>query len=682
MNIIDIGICLKIILCVFILYVYIPSKALNFEDESSEYLDKVFISFIHANFITIILVHLLSFLKLFETFSLVFVFFAVYVVYIWVKGGKSPASLADALGMKIIVNILNMSEGKLGLFGELKHGFRKRLNMFFAGVKQFFLKSLTDPFGGLLILFAFSLAAYIRFKHAFSHLYLGASDCYVHLAWLKYLGSNNIYIDGIYPSGYHAIIAALNKIFFIDPYTILRFFGPLAGVLIVLSLYYVLKKNFTSSHIIWLAVCVYGILIDPIFPMDVWRQMSALPQEYAIIFFLPGLHFFDMFYKYNKNIYLLLAGECVALTLLIHPYVTVFLGLGYIVIFLINISKMMNVKKLTEVVVTMLLSIIIGFLPMIIAVLLGMEFHGSLGYIQRSVKLVDELPTQEQLVNPGGLQEINPYMKLYFVCIMIVFFVLVMQYLFKRKRIDKNEIKTSVTIILISIIFYVLFRARYFQIPEIMDVNRIGIFLAIMMAIVYSLTLKIFDLFLSGRFVNYLLKSIVCLACIMFIYSNANLRIPAGYQLEYDEAVQAYYEIKENFPALQWTIISPVEQYQQVMWYGWHYELWELAKKIDVKDNKLEIPTDYIFIFVEKYPLNSEKMVSKEDAEKPFPSSGEYISDFYHEEPRKIIQAKVYFWAEEYRKKHDNMEIYMDNEVLRVYFIKQDGMHPVNILAN
>ncbi|NTW06206.1 MAG: hypothetical protein HGA27_08850, partial [Peptococcaceae bacterium] len=55
---------LKVILFFIFIYIFIPSKIIHFS-ENDKFLDKVFISLTHSTLITVIIVHLLVFLKLY-----------------------------------------------------------------------------------------------------------------------------------------------------------------------------------------------------------------------------------------------------------------------------------------------------------------------------------------------------------------------------------------------------------------------------------------------------------------------------------------------------------------------------------------------------------------------------------------------------------------------------------------
>ena len=676
------GMLVKVVLVFMILYFYIPSRMITFEQESSSLTDKFFISLIHSNFVIILLVHVLAFLKLYETLSLVVACLAIYIWTIWIKG-RSPAAFTDALGMKYIVMILDMSEGRYGLWTEIKNRFNNWLRQqFHQDYKSIIIQRfLKKPFSGILLVLVFVAAGFIRFKHSLVHYYFGASDSYLHLIWSKYLGDNEIYKDGIYPYGYHAVISALNKIFLIDPYYIVRFIGPLAGFLIVLSLFYILKKNFKNEQIAWLAVFIYGTALIKYWPNDVFRQMCALPMEYAAIFFLPGLHFLNMYFKHNKKKYLFLAGECAALTLLIHPYATVFTGIGYIIILTLNIKEVLQINRLNRVLFVMAGSIFTGVIPMIFGMLVGIKFHGSLGYIQRSVQLPTKAANISQSIQ---IVEKNPALIMFLVCMGLLALYTCILFKERRRDAESNDIQINIIFLTASIIFYLLYRANHLGLPAIMDPNRIAMFLTMMVVIVITVAFDVLNLVLKKQSVRYLTKLVMLSFIVIFLTVNTwSARIPAVVQMEYDDNVKAYLDIKAKYPVHNWTIISPVEHYQFCYGYGWHYEIWEFVINVcDRRIKELKIPTDYVFLVVEKIPFRSTLPVSRASINEALPVSAELPNEtfYYDKTNRYILQSKAFFWAEEYIKTHKNMKVWRDTDNLRIYLLTQDGTKPVNLL--
>ena len=669
---------LKVIALYLLLFYILPARAIDFEEESDR-LDRFYISLIHSTIIIIFAVHLLAFIRLYETISLIIVLLGVFL-YRACNKGCTPRTLAEVLGMRIIVEMLDMSEGRYGLVSELnikgKIWLRRAREKFISSLKFW----VFTPFKGFLLTAAFGAAAYLRFKHSLEHFYFGASDSYLHLVWSKYMAANDIYVDGIYPYGYQAIISALNKLFFIDPYYITRFIGPLAGFLMVFSLYYFIKKNNKSEHIPWLAVVIYGIVIDARLPSDVWRQISALPMEYAAVFFLPGLHFFNMYFRWKNKKYLFLAAECVAITLLIHPYVTVFLGIGCLVVFACNIRKNISLRMLGLLSSVMGGAIFLGVLPMIIGMLLGFKFHGSLGYVQRSASSVGDI---DRLALLARFSETNPYFRILFVCIVALVVYWLIKAVYKRSEEDSNEIRYGFIVILTTVLFYGLYRAKGLGLPVLMDPARVGVFLALMVVVVYVVTLSIVMLLPTKKGYRNVISIFVCLVVLYSVIAHTPMVTPKGAQYEYDDTVKAYLDIKREYPIHDWTIISPVEQYQLALGYGWHYEIWEFARDVSGQGrSELKIPTSYVFLIVEKVPFKSGISVEEVDATRDIPKTLEDANESYYQnvENRALIQAKAFHWAEEYVQRNTAMTIYRDTDFIRIYMLEQDINKPVNLL--
>lgn len=672
----------KVIVAFFVLYVIIPSRIIRFEKENCNFLDRLFISMIHCILITILVVYLLAYLNLYETFSIIGAYILIYLAIVWQRE-RNLSGLADAVGIKLVITILDMSEKGLKSVQELRAKVKYLIQSGMCRIREYSGIIRLNPLKAVFTVLVLSMAAYVRFHHAVTHFYLGTSDSYVVMTWTKYLGSNTVFNDGIYPYGIQAVFTVLHKVFFIDPYFITRFIGPLFGFLIVLSLYYVLKKNFQSTHLVLLAVFIYGTMTDSRLLIDTWRQISALPMEFAMVFFLPGLHYLNMFFKTTQDRYLYLAGECAALTVLIHPYVTVYLGVGYAIICALNFKTVFTFKVFKQMTAVMSAAIFIGFLPLLVALLQGQEFDESLGYAQSQVSAApDGLSFLERL---SSFREVNPLILIFLFSALILLAGYV--YLFKIRKDHKKEdiyteFKNGLVFILIGLVFYILLRAKSFGLPQIMDARRIGIFFSLFMITVFALLFLLFDFFIKRKKLNTIIKSLYCLVIVALIWQFTTNAIPQGDQMEYDEAAYNYINIRRYERALNWTIIAPVEQYQQSLGSGWHYEIWKFIQIIsDPKSEELKIPTDLIFLFVEKIPLRTNEKISINDAQKEFPEIPVLSSKIYDDgENRRIIEAKAYYWAQEYMRKNDKMTVYFENEKFIVYKLEQDGANPLNLL--
>ncbi len=682
------GMLLKVVTAFSILFILIPSTIICNEEESNGILDRIFISLIHSNLFIIFIVHFLAFIKLYETLSLIACCIIFLLSIYWFEK-RYVLHRLDTFGMKVITRVLDLSDGNMDIGNELKSRLMIWAENFWTGLSKLFKQFFINPFGGLFLIIVLGAAAYVRFKHSIEHLYYAASDGYVHLTWAKYLGINDIYRDGVYPYGYESVISVLNKLFFLDPYFIVRFLGPIGSMLLVLSIYYVVYKIFGNDSIpAFIATLLYVAGCG--LPVNVWRQMSALPQEYATIFFLPGLYFFYLFFCTGKRTYLFIAGETLALTVMIHPYVTVYLSIGYLVLCIVHINKLLELKRLLFLTALMISSLLAGLMPVIIGLLSGRKFHGSsINFMLDSVKIAENKEGEAAVAvsnisspEAGNFTEDVFLLKVFLVCAGISILTAVILIFMRNRSREVDKGRAIIAFTVVSAIIYLLYRAKDLKLPSLMEEYRTGIFLSIIVVCACTFPFGIFSLFPGNKRLVYFLKVALCGIVVYMVLVYSSFDIPVGDRFEYDEAVQQYLNIKSNYPVLKWTIISTIEQYEQSLGYGWHYNLWEFIRDLSKSaEDKLIIPTNYIFLFVEKIPLGDSQPLSIRDSMEPFPYITGEASNYYKDRhSRRVLQAKAYFWAENYIKAHSNMNVFYDGPHLRVYMLEQEEQNWIDLL--
>ncbi|MFQ8600698.1 MAG: hypothetical protein ACLSAP_09025 [Oscillospiraceae bacterium] len=117
-----------------------------------------------------------------------------------------------------------------------------------------------------------------------------------------------------------------------------------------------------------------------------------------------------------------------------------------------------------------------------------------------------------------------------------------------------------------------------FGLPELMDLNRARIFLAYAAPLLFAMPLEIFYE-LAGWFKwTRRAASCVLLSVVMglnyYIYGMGHQRnLNLFYLMQYKGTVEVLYDILENYPKHQWTIVSPVDETNLVWNDGYHYEL-------------------------------------------------------------------------------------------------------------
>jgi len=677
---IDIGynllMAIKMITVFLLIYIFIPSQIIRFGKENSGFLDKFFISLTHSTILTIIIVHILALLKLYETFSLIFCFFLWYILLAWYRG-KSPMAVADAMGMKLIVNLLDMSEGRSGFGNEVKNFFSTWFGKFRGDTVRIIRKFLTEPFTGLLPVGVLAASAYIRFNHSINHAAFSVSDTYGHLAWVKFLGGNQIYHDGIYSHGYHAVISAMAKLLFIDPYWLIRFTGPLGGVLLVLSVYYFALRITRSYVASLIAMVVYGLVTSPDFPSLVARQTAAMPQEYSAVFMLPGIYFLWLYYRYGNMNYLLLHAEVLAITIMVHPFGTVYYVIWSAVLSAtVLLFKIAGPGKIVRMAVIDFFSGVISLAPFGIALLLGKEFFkASAEYIigQGAIAGNNSIITMESII--GKIFTNNAFID---VTVPVVMILIISLPLIK----ERNWSALSVTVSCCSVIMYLFYRALDFNLPKLMDPPRTGVFLTPMYSVLYASGFYAIERAIRGLQASWLLKLkvvfihilslVVCLS-VVFFYPPA---LTKAELCEYDAAAENYLVIKNKYPVLDWTIVGPAEQFEQVVGIGWHYDILRFVQRFNLEqamdpDFDIPIPTHHIFFYTEKRPLNFGREVTSADAEKDLDPEGDdpFLQYYRTSGQRAILEAKAIRWVEAYSRSHRDVTVFYEDDNLKIYHI-------------
>ena len=143
--------------------------------------------------------------------------------------------------------------------------------------------------------------------------------------------------------------------------------------------------------------------------------------------------------------------------------------------------------------------------------------------------------------------------------------------------------------------------------------------------------------------------------------------------------------IKENKDET-WTIVSVNDETQMGLDHGWHYETITFLRKQEHinKDTKLIIPTEKVYFFIEKIPLNysvvysgSGQSISKKGASQSLPNSGGI--GMYQGEGRWILMSRMYYWAQAFMEMYPNeTKVYYESEDFVCYVISQNMYHQYN----
>lgn len=290
-----------------------------------------------------------------------------------------------------------------------------------------------NPIDAVLFLAVTLLLVYMYGENLILHYGYCASDIPVHNYWINYMSRGQLFVNGVYPFGFHCIIYFMHDVFGLETYVMLRVFCFIQTLFIHWTLLLFLKCCLKSRYLAYLGTAAYAAL--DIFPANTYsRYYASLPQEFGMIFILPAIYFGFAFFKFRKEELksnggnsvriVLKASEletksaelyCVklklfrkikewfsdltptkwcligfamsfSLTLAVHFYGTMIAGLFCVAMAIGFFFRFFRKKYFWNVVVTCFISVAIAVFPMAAAFATGTPLQGSLGWGMSVIK--------------------------------------------------------------------------------------------------------------------------------------------------------------------------------------------------------------------------------------------------------------------------------------------------------
>lgn len=195
--------------------------------------------------------------------------------------------------------------------------------------------------------------------------------------------------------------------------------------------------------------------------------------------------------------------------------------------------------------------------------------------------------------------------------------------------------------------------------------------------------------------------------------ATGNFRGLLFYELSrYNAAAMVTEEIINTFPKYSYTIVSPTDELYPVVQYGWHEELLNFVENINSEG--YSIPSEYVFIYVEKKPLlyaqshffqgpwwmGEEKylkpfwdvyshrypdsaasqnpeivagQVSEEEAAGELPAYENAWLMYLKLPNRSVLESKAYDWCQQFARKHPSvLNVFYEDDAFVCYYFRQD----------
>lgn len=299
-------------------------------------------------------------------------------------------------------------------------------------------------------------------------------------------------------------------------------------------------------------------------------------------------------------------------------------------------------------------------------------------------------------------------------CALISLILFILARVKKKKRNKNRYAEEYPMVVLATFLFMVLYAAPYLGLPELIAGARLCSNMHLLLIIMLVLPVDmLFSLIaeIMPKPIENMIAVFIVVGFVVGIYAVGCYHGYLYFELtRYNAAVNITVELAENLPQNSYTIVSTTDEQYQVIQDGRHEELLNFFPE-EYKSFYM-IPTEYVFIFVEKEPIfyahnhffsgpdwlaketyqefYSEKSVwpeilhseiSKEEAVKKvlrFP--GKPSRAYTDRESRPILESKMYEWCEEFKELYPNeMKIYYEDEAFVCYYFRQNMQSLYNL---
>lgn len=295
-----------------------------------------------------------------------------------------------------------------------------------------------------------------------------------------------------------------------------------------------------------------------------------------------------------------------------------------------------------------------------------------------------------------------------FVSIFVLLFWLLYRLISLITKRDKHCFDNYLVILGVSLVYVISFCAEDLGLPVILLGDRsafIGHFFMMMLAVIlFDIIFVLFDPHFSLDSME-ICSVVTAVGIVVLICVTDNYHSYLYYEASrFASTVNITNNIMDSLPAESYTIVSPVEELYQVMGHGRHEEILTLCDKQHA--NEYFLPTEYVFIYVEKKPLaysqyhflDGPKWLADNEYKDVFSIftvsvtpdyiTSEISDELVHENimyfsklsdsylylsSRTILMSKIYDWCQRFNKIYPNeLKTYYEDEYIVCYYFRQN----------
>lgn len=596
----------------------------------------------------------------------------------------------------------------------------KRMVEFFVNV---YLMNIVEV---ALIAFIILVLLWVYGTNLYTYYGYMASDVPVHNYWISEMCKNNIFVSGVYPYGFHCIAYFIHQVFGMEVYVILRLISFVSVIWDYMMLLCFMRLVLKSKYLPYLGVLTYA-LANFYKSTTYSRYSAALPQEYGIMFVLASIYPLIMYFREQRRedrgsaskrtkLYLAIFAMAFSLSLTIHFYGTFIVGLYCIAIAIAFCAWFFNFKKkyFSRIMLTGIASLGIAFIPLLLPLLFGAKFHGSIAWglnvinnTKPSTTVVEEVPEKKlELIEEYGTAvgtvvydagEItynynrnvvsfeNKSVTYAIIILPLATIAVGLLLIIFRKKTDVMYGATILATGIFSLFIVMMNNAKIFHIPGLMDINRGGVYFSYisMVCLMAAMDGVLFIVTFTSKQRKWPINlcSFVCLfSVIIYVGLNGGIRKPlVNTGQELNGSIECITNIMHEEKDFTWTIVSANDERNMIAERGYHYEIIDFLRGMEAVGNvsRVRIPTPNVYIFVEKRPVNfwlvpyERENISEMRANNRLCSSRGLKP--YSGENRLVTMSRMYYWCQTFKELYPNeMTVYYEDEEFICYKIVQN----------
>ncbi len=509
----------------------------------------------------------------------------------------------------------------------------------------------------LLTCLAVAVIAARQFAPLLAQAAPGTPEGYVQLLATKDVALNlGLYQSGVYPIAVPVLAALIATTFFFDPLNVLRFLGPLVALLLPLAGGFLAMEIADSGWAVFATVALIGFSVFPAIGPGSVTTWHPLALHFAAMFILAELAFSLRALRRESPTDASLAGVAGFVAVMAQPLAWPY-AIGSAI--LLCVPWLRGHRMALRLIGRILLGSLIGLVP----VAIGLVGHHAINALLMAPQA---LPSQAVPIWLSGWSGLA--------LLLLAGAIAAVAALMRWQSLgDDAPLYLGIGLLLACLgVAGALPLQGVWRTPLVLG-DYLGL-LAVPLVVGYAFSLVANRLAYPSAAQGLAALAIAaCLAVgVLPPQSLARYEVPGSEQV--------LQQISGSFEAYQWTVISPTEQYSELLGKGWHVELTQFLAKLPLsvaRDARLKpyawphlaILTSDTFLYVPRVTADGVRPTAA-DLKLPVPQSllaAENVGP-----AGAVLDAHAYAWAMAYHHAHPaTSSIYYRNPELLVLWIRQ-----------